>query len=164
MSKLSYEDKMNLYKDRKNEMSINSHNGELLGKWGNFINRTLKFINKSFDGSLSKAKIEEQLQNKFKELYKNVGENIEKTPWILVKENKQKCNDVLFNCCNIIYNVNTLLKPYLPFTCDKVDEYLRISNSNWGYKSIDKVDISNDIKPLYERYDKKIIDEEISKL
>lgn len=167
---------------------INSHNGELLGKWGNFINRTLKFINKSFDGRLSKAKIEEQIQNKLKELYKNVGEHIEKAnvkegineifdfisyankyfdekaPWILAKENKQKCNDVLFNCCNIIYNVNTLLKPYLPFTCDKVDEYLRISNSNWGYKSIDKVDISNDINPLYERYDKKIIDEEISKL
>ena len=167
---------------------INSHNGELLGKWGNFINRTLKFINKSFDGRLSKAKIEDQIQSKLKELYKNVGEYIEnanvkegineifdfisyankyfdeKAPWILVKENKQKCNDVLFNCCNIIYNVNTLLKPYLPFTCDKVDEYLRISNSNWGYKSIDKVDISNDINPLYERYDKKIIDEEISKL
>lgn len=167
---------------------INSHNGELLGKWGNFINRTLKFINKSFDGRLSKAKIEEQIQNKLKELYKNVGEHIEKAnvkegineifdfisyankyfdekaPWILAKENKQKCNDVLFNCCNIIYNVNTLLKPYLPFTCDKVDGYLRIGNSNWGYKSIDKVDISNDIKPLYERYDKKIIDEEISKL
>lgn len=167
---------------------INSHNGELLGKWGNFINRTLKFINKSFDGRLSKAKIEEQIQNKLKELYKNVGEHIEKAnvkegineifdfisyankyfdekaPWILAKENKQKCNDVLFNCCNIIYNVNTLLKPYLPFTCDKVDEYLRISNNNWGYKSIDKVDISNDINPLYERYDKKIIDEEISKL
>lgn len=167
---------------------INSHNGELLGKWGNFINRTLKFINKSFDGRLSKAKIEEQIQNKLKELYKNVGEHIEKAnvkegineifdfinyankyfdekaPWILVKENKQKCNDVLFNCCNIIYNVNTLLKPYLPFTSEKVEKYLKISNNNWGYRPIDKVDILNGIKPLYERYDKKIIDEEISKL
>ena len=26
---------------------INSINGELLGKWGNFVNRTLQFINKS---------------------------------------------------------------------------------------------------------------------
>lgn len=167
---------------------INSHNGELLGKWGNYINRTLKFINKSFDGRLSKAKIEEQIQNKLKELYKNVGEHIEKAnvkegineifdfinyankyfdekaPWILAKENKQKCNDVLFNCCNIIYNVNTLLKPYLPFTSKKVEKYLKISNNNWEYRPIDKVDILNGIKPLYERYDKKIIDEEISKL
>lgn len=121
-------------------------------------------------------------------MYKNVGEHIkkvnvkegineifdfinyankyfdERTPWILVKENKQKCNDVLFNYCNIIYNANTLLKPYLPFTCDKVDEYLKISNNNWEYRHIDKVDILNDIKPLYEKYDKKIIDEEISEL
>ena len=135
-----------------------------------------------------KAKIEEQIQNKLKELYKNVGEHIEKAnvkegineifdfisyankyfdekaPWILAKENKQKCNDVLFNCCNIIYNVNTLLKPYLPFTSKKVEKYLKISNNNWGYRPIDKVDILNGIKPLYERYDKKIIDEEISKL
>ena len=65
---------------------------------------------------------------------------------------------------NIIYNINSLLKPYLPFSCGKVEEYLNVSNSKWEYKVISDVAISNAIKPLYKRYDKSIIDEEKDKL
>lgn len=167
---------------------INSHNGELLGKWGNFINRTLQFINKSFNGKLDSGIIDLQVETKLKELYESVGKDIEvgnskyginkifdfisfankyfdeKQPWILAKEDIDKCNEVLFNCVNIIYNVNTLLKPFLPFTSETVENYLDCNNNDWTYKRIDKVSIKDDIKPLYERYDKKIIDEEISLL
>ncbi len=167
---------------------INSHNGELLGKWGNFINRTLVFINKSFNSRLENSKIDNDIEINLQELFDKVGRNIEqgnikdglksifdfissankyfdeKEPWILVKNDKDKCNEVLFNCVNIIYNINTLLKPYLPFTSKIVDKYLNCKNSEWKYEIIDKVLINGDIKPLYERYEKKRIEEEVYNL
>ena len=35
---------------------ISSHNAELLGAYGNFINRTLKFLEKSYDGQITKRR------------------------------------------------------------------------------------------------------------
>ncbi len=167
---------------------INSHNGELLGKWGNFINRTLVFINKSFDSKLDNSTIDIELEDKLKQLYSEVGKDIEdgypkdginkifdyiglankyfdtEQPWILAKDNKEKCNEVLFNCCNIIYNINTLLKPFLPFTSQKVETYLNQNNNEWKYEQINNLRINNKIEPLYERYDKSLIDEELKLL
>ena len=163
---------------------INSINGELLGKWGNFINRTLQFINKSFDGKLTNLVINQEIENKLKELYNEVGNNIdngdtkealskifdfinysnkyfdENEPWKLAKENKSKCEEILYNCCNIIFNINNLLKPYLIETTKKVEEYLNDSINNWNYKKLNKVNLQKEINPLFTRYDKSKIEEE----
>ena len=76
------------------------------------------------------------------------------TPWILFNDNKNKCEEILYNCCNIIFNINNLLKPYLVYTTIKVEEYLNSYNNFWNYKRLDKVNISNFIEPLFIRYDK----------
>ena len=167
---------------------INSINGELLGKWGNFINRTLVFINKSFDGKLKNASIDKNIEEKLKMLSDEVGTRIdngeikdgikkifdfisfankyfdENQPWILAKTNINECNEILYNCVNIIYNVNTLLKPYLPFSCELVEKYLNNRNLKWEYQRITNVSIAGDIRPLYERYVKEIIEQEKEKL
>lgn len=167
---------------------INSINGELLGKWGNFINRTLLFVNKSFDGRLKDSTVDKEIEERLNVLFNEVGTNIEngdvreginkifdfivfankyfdeKQPWILAKTDIDKCNSVLFNCVNIISNVNTLLKPYLPFSCEKVEEFLNTKVSKWEYNTILNISLSKDIKPLYERYDKSVIVEEKAKL
>lgn len=167
---------------------INSINGELLGKWGNFINRTLVFINKSFNGKLTESEIDSEVEYKLKRLFEIVGEDIdngnvkeglikifdfisyankyfdEKEPWKLAKENIEGCNKVLLNCVNIILNVNTLLKPYLPNSSEQVEKYLNENIDNWNYKSITEIKICSEIKPLYERYDKSRIEEEVNNL
>ncbi len=167
---------------------INTHNGELLGKWGNFINRTLQFVNKSFAGHLPVLTVDEKLEKKLKELFDAIGNLIEdgnckeainlifefisyankyfdeERPWVLAKENKNKCEEVLFNCVNIIANINQLLKPFLPFSSLKVEDYLNLRNDEWKYKVVDIVNIKKDIEPLYERYDKTLIEEEVKLL
>ena len=144
---------------------INSINGELLGKWGNFVNRTLQFINKSFYGNLSSSNIDSTIEAKLKDLYINIGNDIdngdtkeglskifdfinysnkyfdENEPWKLAKEDVIKCEDILYNCCNIIFNVNNLLKPYLVETTKKVEEYLNSNISIWNYQKLEKVEI-----------------------
>ena len=167
---------------------INSHNGELLGKWGNFVNRTLQFINKSFDGKLSNTEVDTDIETKLKELYDTVGTNIdngdiklgienifefiafsnkyfdENEPWNLAKTDKDACEKVLYNCCNIIFNINNLLKPYLIESTVKVEKYLNSNINEWKYVKLDKVDLSKEIDALFVRYDKSLIDEEKSLL
>ncbi|MBQ3474709.1 MAG: methionine--tRNA ligase [Bacilli bacterium] len=167
---------------------INSHNGELLGKWGNFVNRTLQFINKSFDGKLSNTEVDTDIETKLKELYDKVGTNIdngdiklgienifefiafsnkyfdENEPWNLAKTDKDACEKVLYNCCNIIFNINNLLKPYLIESTVKVEKYLNSNINEWEYVKLDKVDLSKEIDALFLRYDKSLIDEEKSLL
>ena len=84
----------------------------------------------------------------------------ENEPWKLAKENPSKCEDILYNCCNIILNINNLLKPYFVETTKSVEEYLKTSINDWNYKRIDSVNLSNEIKPLFIRYDKSLIDKE----
>ena len=163
---------------------INSINGELLGKWGNFVNRTLQFINKSFDGKLNSNKVDEKIESKLKELYDIVGNDIdngdtkdglskifdfinysnkyfdENEPWKLAKDDVSKCEDILYNCCNIIFNINNLLKPYLFETTKKVEEYLNSNIDSWNYQKLDGVQLSKEIEPLFIRYDKSKIEEE----
>ena len=165
---------------------INSHNGELLGKWGNFVNRTLQFINKSFDGKLSNTEVDIEIENKLKELYETVGNNIdngdiklgienifdfisfsnkyfdENEPWNLAKTDIPKCEKILYNCCNIILNINNLLKPYLIESTVKVENYLNKGIKNWNYERLDGVNLEKDIEALFVRYDKSLIDEEKS--
>lgn len=163
---------------------INSINGELLGKWGNFVNRTLQFINKSFYGNLSSSNIDSTIEAKLKDLYISIGNDIdngdtkeglskifdfinysnkyfdENEPWKLTKEDVIKCEDILYNCCNIIFNINNLLKPYFVETTKKVEEYLNSNISSWNYQKLEKVELSEEINPLFIRYDKKVIDQE----
>ena len=163
---------------------INSINGELLGKWGNFVNRTLQFVNKSFDGKLNSTKVDSTIETKLKELYDTVGNDIdngntkdglskifdfinysnkyfdENEPWKLAKEDTNKCEDILYNCCNIIFNINNLLKPYLIETTKYVENFLNNKIDKWEYKRLNNVNLSKEIKPLFARYDKSLIEEE----
>ena len=152
------------------------------------MNRTLQFINKSFDGKLSSDKVDEAIESKLIDLYDTVGNDIdngdtkdglskifdfinyankyfdENERWKLAKEDRTKCEDVLYNCCNIIFNVNNLLKPYLCETTKKVEEYLNNNINSWNYQRLNNIEISKEIEPLFIRYDKSKIEEEKEKL
>lgn len=163
---------------------INSINSELLGKWGNFVNRTLQFINKSFEGELKSNNVDEKIESKLIKLYELVGNDIdngdtkdalskifnfisysnkyfdENEPWKLAKEDINKCEDILYNCCNIIFNINNLLKPYLVETTKYVEDFFNYSIDKWEYRRLNNVNLSKGINPLFTRYDKSIIEEE----
>ncbi len=84
----------------------------------------------------------------------------ENEPWKLAKEDRNKYKSVLYNCCNIIFNVNNLLKPYLFDTTKKVEEYLKSDINNWNYQRLDSVILLKEIEPLFIRYNKSKIEEE----
>lgn len=166
---------------------IYSHNSELLGAYGNFINRTLKFIEKSYEGIIPQGEIDPELKSKIEALYASVGQKIEeghlklaieeifsfiryankyfdeKEPWKELKENRASCDQTIANCVLIITNVIQLLNPFLPFSTEKVKETLGIEKLSWQYTTWKALEISN-TQPLFERYDIKRIDEEVQNL
>lgn len=166
---------------------IYSHNSELLGAYGNFINRTFKFIEKSYGGVIPQVEIDLNLKTKIDVLYKNIGKKIEaghfkqgieevfsfiryankyfdeKEPWKELKENRVSCDLTIANCMVIISNLIQLLNPFLPFSTEKVRETLKVEQLNWEYVNCYSQELS-DIKPLFERYDIARIEEELERL
>lgn len=166
---------------------IYSHNAELLGAYGNFINRTLKFIEKAYSCEIPITDVDEQIRSNTKKLYVKVGdliekghfkqalENIfeyvraanryfdEKQPWIQVKENPKVCKETLTTCIYIILNLAQLLYPFLPFSTEKIRNMLGISAVEWKEQSI-LPDTIKFISPLFNRLDVSLISQELDNL
>lgn len=166
---------------------IYSHNSELLGAYGNFVNRTLKFIEKYYDGIVPKANINIELRDKIEGLYKSVGEAIEQTkfkvaletifdavrfankyfdekqPWKQREDDPVSCEETICNCVYLIANFAQLLEPFLPFSSERVRNTLSSVKVNWEPQNTlpNRIDI---VQPLFERIDVKQIEHEVEKL
>ncbi len=167
---------------------INSHNGELLGAFGNFVNRTLVFINKSFDGKVPEGILDDKVKEELNKIYSFVGEKIEngefkdalegvfafvrsankyfdaEKPWIQVKEDVKACKNTLYTCVQIIANLSNLLYPFIPFASERIKGFLNINEFSWREIAVPQGTKINDIEILFERIDKKRIEEEIERL
>ena len=166
---------------------IYSHNGELLGAYGNFVNRSLSFINKYWDGVVPCGVPDEEISRQIDELFAETGRLIEKgafkdaiggifefvrsankyfdtqTPWITRTTDEKACQNTLYQCVQIIANLAVLLAPFLPFSSEKVCAWLQISNE-WNRKEIPEGYRLPEIQILFERIDKGVIDIETEKL
>lgn len=167
---------------------INSHNGELLGAYGNFANRSFVFIQKSFESKVPEAYGNPSIIQSLVNLYPEVGTLIEKgcfkealdtifafirtankffdeeQPWITVKNDIERCKITLNTCVQIIANLSLLLEPFLPFSSRKVRDILRIGKVIWNYIEIPAGLELGPVSILFGRIDKKVIQEEETRL
>lgn len=163
------------------------NNSELLGAYGNFINRTLAFIKKSFSSTVPIGSIKGSIQLKIRELYINTGDDITKgeiknslkriftfvrdankyfddeKPWITLKTDISKCQNTLYNCVYIIINVAILLEPYLPKSSNKIIEWFDLERK-WQEQTLKAGFQIPEFNILFERLDKKIVNDELSRL
>lgn len=166
---------------------VHSHNCELLGAYGNFVNRTLAFIEKYCDGVVPQGTNNIDLDNQIDSLYITVGKLIEsgrfkdaineifefvrnankffdtEQPWITRNTDKTACDNTLYQCVQIIANLAVLLSPFLPFSSEKVSKWLNISNK-WERQHVTSGYLLPEVKILFQRIDKKVIEEETEKL
>lgn len=167
---------------------INSHNGELLGAYGNFVNRSLVFIHKYFEGKIPAGTCDSQIQAALQDLYPQAGkliaegsfkeaiENIFRfirsankffdgqQPWVSVKEDPGKCGNTLYTCVQAILNLSVLLEPFLPFSSRKILKMLNATGAAWGYSEIGPGSAIGPVEILFDRIDKKVIEEETQRL
>ncbi|MDF2000191.1 methionine--tRNA ligase [Peribacillus frigoritolerans] len=182
---------MNAPENRDTDFSwrefVYSHNSELLGAYGNFVNRTLKFIEKSYDGKTPEGKINLEIKAKIGQIYEEVDSLImnahfkkslekifefvryankyfdEQKPWIQINEEKSLCDNTMANCIYIISNLAQLLNPFLPFSSKNVKEMLGLNELRWEEIEMSSMSLKG-VKPLFKRIDLERIDEELERL
>ena len=135
---------------------VAKNNDELVGAYGNFIHRVITFTQKNF-GEIPKpgklTDLDKKAIKKIEEASKEVKSSIEKCefkkglraamnlaqfgnqyfnqnePWKLVKDDKERCQTVLYISIKIINGLAVLMAPYLPFSSDKIWKLLGHSDS-----------------------------------
>ncbi len=166
---------------------IYSHNSELLGTYGNFVNRTLKFIQKTFDGIIPEKEINKEIVDRINLLYEETGRNIESAsfkkalekvfelvrysnkyfdeqqPWKQVREDTEACKQTLSDCLYIIGNLANILAPFLPFSSEKVKAMLQITDQSWQPLLVNPQMVTQ-VEPLFERIDPDRISKELEEL
>jgi len=73
------------------------------------------------------------------------------------------CAGTIYNCIQLIANLAVLLEPFLPFSSEKIRGWLRVDGV-WGIKSIPAGLRIPEPEILFERINKKVVDEEVVKL
>lgn len=169
------------------------NNSELVGIFGNFINRVAVLINKNFDGIIPEGDINapelEEIGIKATEI-KNYLENYEfrnaltsfmnlarfgnkyladEEPWKTIKTDLDKTKKILFIGAQIAAALGNLAEPFLPFTAQKIYDIFNIKQMNWNDIEHSKVLIEaghkiNVAPLLFSQIEDSVIDAQIEKL
>ena len=155
----------------------NTHNGEILNKFGNLVNRTLRF--KGLE-EIPEGIMDEEMETEIREAYFEAGRLIErlefreavdqimelveeankyydaKEPWKAKNEDIFKFNNVIYTCSVIIANLSNLFEPIMPNACKKIRKYLNLPEKPvWNYIDVKPGLKLENIEPLFTRIDKK---------
>jgi methionyl-tRNA synthetase len=134
---------------------VHSHNSDLVGIWGNFVNRNLQFIEKYFGGCVPQGETPPEVREAIAAAFRQAGELIEKTrfrealavlvdlarfgnryfdaekPWITRNTEPEACARTLHACVELIAALAVLLCPFLPFSCKSVLDRLGLKADKW---------------------------------
>jgi len=138
------------------EIFIEKVNADLNDTLGNFIHRTLTFINQNFNNAVPEVRnIDADEKRVLKSVEKkviNAAQNLEecklqaalrniidisrignkyfneKEPWNLLKTDKQKTANTLYITIQIVKTLGITLAPFLPFTAKKILNLLNLPN------------------------------------
>lgn len=129
---------------------VDSNNNELVANLGNFINRTLSFIQSKFAGKVPEGKLEPEVKKQISLAFENTGQHLAKAefvksiesihrlgyfankyfndekPWETVKTQKKKTANTLYNAVQIISALRILMRPFIPASSDKLGNMLNL--------------------------------------
>ena len=136
---------------------IEKVNSDLNDTLGNFVHRTLTFINRHFDSTVSQpSKLDEKdkaILEEAKEIVNKTAERLEefklqealrhavslshlgnryfneKEPWKTIKTDHQASANILYVAVQIVKQLSITLEPFIPFTAEKLWKLLNLSGS-----------------------------------
>ena len=169
------------------EALITRTNADLVNVLGNLISRTVQMAIKYFDGKVENKKVFDEIDNtlltsvqnlktvvdekmdnlKINEALEEIFDVLRKcnkyvddtTPWILAKDEnlKDRLETVIYNLLNSIRICAILLQAFIPSTCDKIFEALKLENQTFeNINQENSYDVGTE-KPanLFERIQEK---------
>jgi methionyl-tRNA synthetase len=143
------------------------NNNELADILGNFINRTLTFVHKHFEGKIPERKellpIDNEMLLTVEAFPQKVSDMFESykirdgvleiinlaragnkyfndsEPWKTVKSDRDKCSTTLNICLKTIFTLGELLSPVIPFSSEKIFSMLNTSIVKWDESGKDNL-------------------------
>ncbi|MBQ7578925.1 MAG: methionine--tRNA ligase [Clostridia bacterium] len=149
------------------------HNADVVNKFGNLINRVLKFkglevlpegninpeLKKEVLNAYSEsAKLIESLEfKKYAELVMELVASAnrfydEQKPWVQAKEDLTAFNNTIYSCAYVIANLSNLLEPIMPDACKKLRGFLNLSAEPEFKEIVPETNVKLDkVEPLFAR-------------
>ena len=175
---------------------VRRNNDELVATYGNLVHRVLTFVYRNFDGCVphynnidARGK---ELENMSYALLNDIDKLLynchfkqaimvamslahetnryldEKSPWKVIKEDKQAAANSLYVALEIISHLKTMLYPFLPFSSQKVHEFLgfkgNVADDGWKLHPLPPGQRLIKPQPLFSKLDEALIEEETSHL
>ncbi len=136
------------------ELMVERFNSDLVNTLGNLVYRTISMTNKYFGGTVKKTGVEGEMDADLKETVaatvgkvkakmdglrvadalteiftaiKRCNKYVDETePWVLAKDeaNYDRLSEVMYNLCDSIITVASLLEPFMPRTAKAISEQL----------------------------------------
>jgi methionyl-tRNA synthetase len=154
----------------------NKVNNELANILGNFINRTLSFVKRSFSSRVPDAKALSSDDREMLQFIKKTKENVEERvevfelkkgikhimelakeanryfdkmkPWETIKSDADSCAATINTCIQVADSLATLIEPYLPFTSERITRMLAIERNEWDSAGVPRIKKNKEIGKL----------------
>lgn len=175
---------------------VRRNNDELVATYGNLVHRVLTFTYRNFDGKVptsSEVDTTSQQLNvftdaifievdgllarcSFKQAIKRAMDLAheanryldEKAPWKTFKIDKQEAANSLFIALRTISALKTMLYPFLPFSSQKLHEYLgfqgKVEDVGWQIQIPKSGQVLLSPQPLFTKLEDEIVEREMQKL
>jgi methionyl-tRNA synthetase len=175
---------------------VRRNNDELVATYGNLVHRVLTFTYRNFDGKVPEGSEADASSKQlhiltdaiftevdslisacsFKQAIKRAMDLAheanryldDKAPWKAFKVNKQDAADSLYTVLRVISALKTMLYPYLPFSSQKLHEYLgfdgKVDDVGWQIQSVQPGQQLRQPQALFTKLEDEIVEKEISKL
>ncbi|MDD5701123.1 MAG: methionine--tRNA ligase [Dehalococcoidales bacterium] len=172
------------------------NNDELVATYGNLAHRVLTFTYKNFDGMIPAQGVPDSQSNALLDKARNtlntVGDLIgqcrfkdsikaamslaqetnryldEKAPWKAIKQDKAAAGASLYMAISVLSCLRTAFYPFLPFSSQKLHEYLGYSGTvqacGWQFTLPSSGQKLISPEPLFTKLDEKQIEEENNRL
>jgi len=172
------------------------NNDELVATYGNLAHRTMSFTYRNFDGcvptpgeldaasqalldeaksafdyvgsSLSQCSFREGIQA-IMSLAKKTNRYLEeKSPWKMLKEDRQSCATSLFVSLSVLSGLRVLFFPFLPFSSQRLHTLLGFDGSveecPWVFQPLPPGQKMSSPTPLFTKLDSSMVEEENARL
>jgi methionyl-tRNA synthetase len=92
----------------------------------------------------------------------------DKAPWKTIKQDRQAAANSLYVALSVITQLKTMFYPFLPFSSQKVHEYLGFSGTiedySWNWQDLPPGQQLQEPQPLFKKLDESIIEEETRRI
>ena len=175
---------------------VRRNNDELVATYGNLVHRVLTFVYRNFDESVPEPDELDAQDKEILSVAEKTLETVDgllygchfreavrttmalaqeanryldgKSPWKAIKENRQAAANSLYVTLQVIAQLKTMLYPFLPFSSQKLHEYLgftgRVESQGWKWQELPPGQKLLPPQPLFSKLDDSLVEEETKKL